>query len=59
MSPERELVIRKITEMPAEKVMKVLIFMAGMDAGCALAGRSIINERRKHGTDRQHGEIAG
>ncbi len=28
----KEMVIRKITEMPMERVLKVLIFMAGMEA---------------------------
>lgn len=29
---DKETAIRKITEMPAERVSKVLIFMAGMEA---------------------------
>lgn len=29
---EKEMAIRKISEMPAERVSKVLIFMAGMEA---------------------------
>lgn len=32
MSIEKETAIRKITEMPTDKVSKVLIFMAGMEA---------------------------
>ena len=33
MTLDKETAIRKITEMPTEKVSKVLIFMAGMEAG--------------------------
>ncbi len=32
MTFDKETAIRKITEMPAERVSKVLIFMAGMEA---------------------------
>ncbi|MBD5526627.1 MAG: hypothetical protein HDR04_19950 [Lachnospiraceae bacterium] len=32
MTLDKELAIKKITEMPAERVSKVLIFMAGMEA---------------------------
>lgn len=40
MTLEKETAIRKITEMPAERVSKVLIFMAGMEA------EHIIDEKR-------------
>ncbi len=33
MTLEKELAIQKITEMSGERVAKVLIFMAGMEAG--------------------------
>lgn len=32
MTLDKEMAIRKITEMPIERVAKVLIFMAGMEA---------------------------
>lgn len=32
MTLNKEIAVRKITEMPAEMVSKVLIFMAGMEA---------------------------
>ena len=32
MTLDKELAIKKITEMPTERVSKVLIFMAGMEA---------------------------
>lgn len=35
----RAAAIRKIVDMPAEQVVKVLIFMAGMEAGEALQDR--------------------
>lgn len=35
-SNDRRTAIMKIAEMPAEKVLKVLIFMAGMEAGEAI-----------------------
>lgn len=45
MTLDKETAIRKITEMPTERVSKVLIFMAGMEAG------RIIDE--KSGAERQ------
>lgn len=44
MTLEKETAIRKIAEMPVERVSKVLIFMAGMEA------EHIIDERVKQGT---------
>lgn len=41
MTLNKETAIRKITEMPAERVSKVLIFMAGMEA------ESIIDKKRE------------
>ena len=45
MTFDRETAIRKIIEMPIERVSKVLIFMAGMEA------ENIIDE--KSGTEKQ------
>lgn len=45
MTLNKETAIRKITEMPAERVSKVLIFMAGMEA------EHIIDEKSE--TDKQ------
>lgn len=46
MTLDKETAIRKIAEMPIERVSKVLIFMAGMEA------EHIIDE--KSGTEKQH-----
>lgn len=46
MTLDKETAIRKITEMPTERVSKVLIFMAGMEAG------RIIDENS--GAENQH-----
>lgn len=40
MEVDKDIVIKKIIEMPKEQVAKVLIFMAGMEA------EHIINEQR-------------
>lgn len=45
MTLDKEMAIRKITEMPRESVAKVLIFMAGMEAG------RIIDEKDKQKND--------
>lgn len=45
MTPDKEIAIQKITEMPTERVSKVLIFMAGMEA------EHIIEE--KNGAEKQ------
>ncbi len=48
MTISKEAVIRKIEEMPAERVSKVLIFMAGMEA------ELVIDEKSE--TDYQHND---
>lgn len=45
MTFDKEIAIRKITEMPTERVAKVLIFMAGMEAG------RIIDEKNEQKND--------
>lgn len=40
MTLEKETAIRKIVEMPIERVSKVLIFMAGMEAEHAIDEKS-------------------
>lgn len=46
MTLDKETAIRKITEMPAERVLKVLIFMAGMEAEYTIDEKSGKEEER-------------
>jgi len=41
---EKDIVIEKIMEMPAEQVAKVLIFIAGLEAGDEIKGRNKTEE---------------
>lgn len=43
----KDAAIKKITEMPAEKVLKILIFMAGMDAEEGIENRKKIDQSNK------------
>lgn len=36
---EKDIVIEKVKEMPAEQVEKVIIFMAGLEAGSSIGTR--------------------
>lgn len=36
---EKDIVIEKVKEMPAEQVEKVIIFMAGLEAGSSIGAR--------------------
>ena len=47
MTLEKETAIRKITEMPTERVLKVLIFMAGMEAECIIDEKSEVEKQHK------------
>jgi len=70
MKLDKETAIRKITEMPAERVSKVLIFMAGMEAEhiideksgtekqCSSSSRRVLRER-KFDFRRRKGEESG
>lgn len=49
MTLSKETAIRKISEMPAEMVSKVLIFMAGMEAEHVIAKKSE-NENQRNPT---------
>ena len=46
MTLDKETAIRKITEMPIERVSKVLIFMAGMEAEHAIDEKSGTEKQR-------------
>lgn len=46
MTLDKETAIRKITEMPTERVSKVLIFMAGMEAEHIIDEKSGAEKRR-------------
>lgn len=46
MTLDKEMAIRKITEMPIERVAKVLIFMAGMEAEHIIDEKSGTEKRR-------------
>lgn len=45
MTVDKELAIKKIIEMPTERVSKVLIFMAGMEAEHAIDEKSETEEQ--------------
>lgn len=46
MASDKEMAIRKITEMPIESVSKVLIFMAGMEAESFINKKDEDNRQR-------------
>lgn len=46
MTRDKEMAIKKITEMPTESVSKVLIFMAGMEAEHIIDKKSEAEEER-------------
>ncbi len=46
----REMVIRRITQMPAEQVWKVLIFMAGMEAERKIYTKIFVSDSAKQTT---------
>ena len=46
MTLDKETAIRKITEMPEERVSKVLIFMAGMEAEHTIDEKSETDHQR-------------
>lgn len=52
MTLNKETVIQKIIEMPAERVSKVLIFMAGMEAEHIIDKKSEIDEHEEKSNDR-------
>lgn len=45
MTLSKEMAIQKITEMPTERVSKVLIFMAGMEAEHIIDGKSVVEKQ--------------